>query len=42
MERYQMRIDSDSDIRNDPNDWADEHGKPSYILDRFAAECRDG
>jgi len=33
MERYQVKIDKDSGIRNDPNDWAREHGKPRYILD---------
>lgn len=34
MDRYQVRIDSkNSGIENDPNDWADEHGKPRYILD---------
>ncbi len=33
MERYQIKMDKDSGIKNDPNDWAAEHGKPSYILD---------
>jgi predicted helicase len=33
MERYQVRVDKDSGIRNDPNDWAKEHDKPRYILD---------
>ncbi len=33
MERYQIRTDKASGITNDPNDWADEHGKPRYILD---------
>jgi len=33
MERYQVKTDKDSGIKNDPNDWAAEHGKPSYILD---------
>ena len=36
MERYQVKVDKDSGIKNDPNDWAlehGEHGKPSYILD---------
>jgi predicted helicase len=32
MERYQLRRDADSDIVNDPNDWAKEHGDPKYIL----------
>ena len=33
MGRYQVKIDKDSGIKNDPNDWATEHGKPRYILD---------
>ncbi len=33
MERYQITVDKDSGIRNDPNDWAREHGQPRYILD---------
>jgi predicted helicase len=33
MERYQVKTDKDSQIKNDPNDWAVEHGKPRYILD---------
>jgi predicted helicase len=33
IERYQVKTDKDSGIKNDPNDWADEHGKPRYILD---------
>ena len=33
MERYQIKTDKASGITNDPNDWADEHGKPRYILD---------
>ena len=33
MERYQVTINKDSQIKNDPNDWAEEHGKPRYILD---------
>ena len=33
MERYQIKVDKDSGIKNDPNDWGAEHGKPSYILD---------
>ena len=33
MERYQMTVDKDSGIRNDPNDWAREHNQPRYILD---------
>lgn len=33
MERYQVTVDKKSGIKNDPNDWAQEVGKPSYILD---------
>ena len=33
VDRYQVRRDKASQIVNDPNDWATEHGKPSYILD---------
>lgn len=33
IDRYQVKIDKKSGIKNDPNDWAKEQGKPSYILD---------
>jgi predicted helicase len=33
MERYQITTHKESGIKNDPNDWAAEVGKPSYILD---------
>lgn len=33
MERYQVTINKDSGIRNDPNDWSAEVGNPRYILD---------
>ncbi len=33
MERYQITVDKDSGIRNDPNLWAEEHGNPRYIID---------
>lgn len=33
MERYRVKIDKDSQIKNDPNDWAREHNDPRYILD---------
>jgi predicted helicase len=33
MERYQVRVDSDSGIKNDPNDWCKEVGNPRYIVD---------
>lgn len=33
MERYQIKTDKASGITNDPNDWAQEHNQPRYILD---------
>ena len=33
MDRYQVKVDKDSDIKNDPNDWGLEHNNPRYILD---------
>ncbi|MCF8465115.1 MAG: DEAD/DEAH box helicase family protein, partial [Flavobacteriales bacterium] len=33
MERYQVKTDPKSNIKNDPNDWADEVGNQRYILD---------
>ncbi|MFO0894505.1 MAG: type ISP restriction/modification enzyme [Phycisphaerales bacterium] len=33
IDRYQVTVDKDSGIRNDPNDWAREHGQPRYIID---------
>lgn len=33
MERYQVTIYKDSQIKNDPNDWAEEVNNPRYILD---------
>lgn len=33
MERYQVKIDPSSLIKNDPNDWSREHDNPRYILD---------
>jgi predicted helicase len=33
MESNRVRTDKASGIRNDPNDWAIEHGDPTYILD---------
>lgn len=33
MERYQVKTDKKSGIKNDPNDWAKEHNQPRYILD---------
>jgi predicted helicase len=40
VERYQVTVDKDSGIRNDPNDWAREHGQPRYILDLFKRVIR--
>ena len=36
IERYQVKTDKPSGIVNDPNDWAEEHGNPRYILDLLA------
>ncbi|MBT9260227.1 MAG: DEAD/DEAH box helicase family protein [Clostridiales bacterium] len=33
MERYQVAIDKDSGIVNDPNEWLREQGNPRYVLD---------
>jgi predicted helicase len=33
MERYQITTHKESQITNDPNDWANEVGNPRYILD---------
>jgi len=33
MDRYQIKVDKDSGIKNDPNDWGLEHNNPRYILD---------
>ncbi|MDR2693105.1 MAG: hypothetical protein LBB74_02690 [Chitinispirillales bacterium] len=33
MERYAVTTHKDSGITNDPNDWAEEHENPRYILD---------
>jgi predicted helicase len=33
MERYQVKTDKKSGIKNDPNDWAKEVENPRYILD---------
>lgn len=33
MERYQVTVNKESQIKNDPNDWSREHGQPRYILD---------
>jgi Type ISP C-terminal specificity domain len=36
MERYQIKVDKASKIRNDPNDWSREVGNPRYIIDLLA------
>jgi predicted helicase len=33
MDRYRVKTDKKSGIKNDPNDWAEEVGNPRYILD---------
>lgn len=33
LNQYQVKTDKDSGIVNDPNDWAAEHGQPTYIFD---------
>ena len=33
MERYQVKTDNKSGIKNDPNHWAIEHDQPDYILE---------
>ncbi|MGB0993943.1 MAG: type ISP restriction/modification enzyme, partial [Akkermansiaceae bacterium] len=32
LDRYQVKIDKKSGIKNDPNDWCTEHNNPQYIL----------
>lgn len=33
MDQYQVKVDKASQLKNDPNDWCREQGKPRYILD---------
>lgn len=33
IDRYQVKTDKASGIVNDPNDWADEHDQPTYIVE---------
>jgi predicted helicase len=33
LDRYQVKTDKDSGIKNDSNDWSKEHDQPRYILD---------
>jgi len=37
LDRYQVRVDKDSGIRNDPNTWSDD---PRYIVDLVARIVR--
>jgi predicted helicase len=36
IDRYQVKVDPASEIRNDPNDWSREVDDPRYILDLYA------
>jgi len=40
MDRYQVKVDKASQIKNDPNDWSREVGDPRYILDLLARVVR--
>lgn len=40
IDRYQVTTDKKSGIVNDPNDWADEHNNPRYIVDLLARVTR--
>ena len=40
IDRYQVKKDKASGIVNDPNDWADEVGKPRYIVDLIGKVTR--
>ena len=33
IDQYQVSVDKDSGIKNDPNDWCREHNNPRYILE---------
>ncbi|MDR2421863.1 MAG: hypothetical protein LBE01_00610, partial [Deltaproteobacteria bacterium] len=33
LDRYQVKVDPESGIKNDPNDWANDHNEPRYVLD---------
>lgn len=39
IERYQVSTDKSSNIVNDPNDWAAEHGDPAYIVNLVKRIC---
>ena len=36
IDRYQVKVDKPSGIRNEPNDWSREVSEPRYILDLLA------
>jgi predicted helicase len=36
IDRYKVKVDKQSGIRNDPNDWSLDAGNPRYILDLLA------
>lgn len=40
MERYQVKVDKASQIKNDPDDWSREVEDPRYILDLLARVVR--
>ena len=40
IDRYQVKTDKSSGIVNDPNDWADEHDDPKYVVDLIAKVTR--
>jgi predicted helicase len=40
IDRYQVKVDKASGIRNDPNDWSREVGNPRYIVDLLARIVR--
>lgn len=33
VDQYRVKVDKESGIRNDPNDWCREHNNPRYILE---------
>ena len=40
IDRYQVKTDKSSGIVKDPNDWADEHDDPKYIVNLIAKVTR--
>jgi predicted helicase len=36
IDRYQVKTDAAAGIKNDPNDWCDEHDDPKYVVDLIA------